>query len=59
MVTIVRSEVKSRSHYDIVELHLTKVPAKYQLAVFEIYPEEDFKGQGHHSKVKGQIKATP
>ena len=25
----------------------------------EIYHEQDFKGQGHYSKVKGQVKVTP
>ena len=28
------------------------------LTVSEIYPEQDFKGQGHYGKVKGQIKVT-
>ena len=27
--------------------------------VSEIYPGQDFIGQGHYGKVKGQIKVTP
>ena len=29
------------------------------LTVSEIYPIQDFIGQGHYGKVKGQIKVTP
>ena len=29
------------------------------LTFSEIWPEQDFIGQGHYSKVKGQIKVTP
>ena len=29
------------------------------LTVSEIYPGQDFIGQGHYSKVKGQIKVMP
>ena len=29
------------------------------LTVSEIYPGQDFIGQGHYSKVKGQTKVTP
>ena len=29
------------------------------LTVSEIQPGQDFKGQGHYSKVKGQIKVRP
>ena len=29
------------------------------LTVSEICPRKDFKGQGHYSKVKGQIRVTP
>ena len=31
---------------------------KGHLTVSEIYPGQDFIGQGHYSKVKGQIKVT-
>ena len=58
-----RSKVKSRSHYGVAHLHLpTNVPTKYQLPTLtlsEIQPEQDFIGQGHYGKVKGQIKVTP
>ena len=29
------------------------------LTIAEIWPGQDFQTQGHHSKVKGQIKVTP
>ena len=61
-VTTTRSKVKSRPHNDITHLHpLTNVPTKYQLlclTVSETYPGQDFKGQSHYNKVKGQIKVT-
>ena len=40
-------------------------PCPYQainflhLTVSEIYPGQDFIGEGHYGKVKGQIKVTP
>ena len=30
-----------------------------QVTVSEIQPEKDFNGQGHHGKVKDQMKVTP
>ena len=58
-----RSKVKSRSHYDVAHLHpLTNVPTKYQLPTpygFRDIPGQDFLGQGHYTKVKGQIKVRP
>ena len=58
-----RSKVKSRLHHDIVHLHpLTNVPTKYQLPTPYGFQEkkagQDFIGQGHYGKVKGQIKVT-
>ena len=55
------SNVKSRSHHDVAHLHpLTNIPTKYQLPIVsEIYPLQDFKGQGQYSKVKGQTKLMP
>ena len=62
-VTMARSKVKSRSHHDGLHLHtLTNVPTKYQLSTpygFQDIPRQDFIGQGHYSKVKGQIKVSP
>ena len=45
------SKVKSKSHYDIVHLHLL------HLTVSEIWQVQDFKGQGHtaRSKVKSWL----
>ena len=59
-----RSKVKSRSHHDAAHLHpLANVSTKYQLpapiTVSEIKPGQYFIGQGHYSKVKGQIKVRP
>ena len=58
-----RSKVKSRSHHDILHLHtLANVQTKYQLPTpygFQDIPRQDFIGQGHYSKVKGQIKDRP
>ena len=58
-----RSKVKSRSHHDAEHLHpLANVSTKYQLPApnsFEIKPGQYFIGQGHYSKVKGQIKVRP
>ena len=58
-----RSKVKSRSNYDIAHLHpLTNVPTKYQLPSpysFRDIDGQDFLGQSHYGKVKGQTKATP
>ena len=50
------------SHHDAAPLTTsTNVPATYflHLTVSEIWPGQDFKGQGHYGKVKGQIKVTP
>ena len=41
---------------------LANVPTKYQLPTpygFQDVPRQDFIGQGHYSKVKGQIKVRP
>ena len=58
-----RSKVKSWSHHDVAHLHpLTNVPTKYQLPTpygFRDIARQDFIGQGHYSKVKGQIKVKP
>ena len=58
-----RLKVKSRSHHDIAYLQpQTNVPTKYQLPtnfmVSKIMPGQDFIGQDHYGKVKGQIKVT-
>ena len=48
------SKVKGQSvsHHDVAHLKpSTNVPTKYK-------PGQDFIGQGHYSKVKGQIKVT-
>ena len=47
-------------HHDDAHLHhLTTISIKYQLPmVSRIMPGQYFKDQGHHDKVKGQIKAT-
>ena len=39
----------------------TNVPTKYTSYTlqFPIYPRQDFIGQGHYDKVKGQINVTP
>ena len=44
-VTTKRSKVKSRSHHDAAHL--------------QPKPGQDFIGQGHYGKVKGQIKVRP
>ena len=58
-----RSKVKSRSHHDVAHLQpLTNVSTKYQLTTpygFHDIARQDFTGQGHYSKVKGQIKIPP
>ena len=58
-----RSKVKSRSHHDTAHLRpLANVSTKYQLFTpygFGDIVGQDFIGQGHYSKVKGQIKVTP
>ena len=57
-----RSKVQSRSHHDDAHLHpLTNVPSInfLHLTVSEIYPGQDFIGQGHYGKVKGQILVRP
>ena len=52
-----RSKVKSRSHHDAAQLQpITNVPTKYQL---HTPYGQDFIGQGHYGKVKGQIKVRP
>ena len=57
------SKVKSRSHHDAVHLQpLTNVPTKHQLPKpygFHDIAQQDFIGQGHYGKVKGQIKVRP
>ena len=41
------------------------INAKYELTVLNLHQktdpkvQQDFKGQGHYDKVKGQIKVTP
>ena len=56
-------EGQIRSLHDVGHLHpLTNVPTKYQLPTpydFRDKPRQNFIGQGHNSKVKGQIKVTP
>ena len=58
-----RSKIKSRSHHDTVHLHpLTNVTIKYPFPTtydFRDIAQIRFKGQGHFSKVKDQIKVTP
>ena len=58
-----RPKVKSKSDHDVAHLHpLTNVPTKYQLPTpygFRDIAGQDFIGQGHYSKVKGQIKVRP
>ena len=58
-----RSKVKSRSHHEVAHLQpRTNVPIKYQLPTpygFQDMARQDFIGQGHYSKAKGQIKVTP
>ena len=58
-----RSKVNSRSDHDVAQLHpLTNVPTKYQLTTpygLRDIAGKDFIGQGHYSKVKGQIKVRP
>ena len=52
-----RTRSNQRSHHDVAHLHhLTNLPTKYQLST--LY-RQNFKGQGHYSKIKGQIKVTP
>ena len=59
-----RSKVKSRSHHDAAQLQaLTNVPTKYQLPTSDVFPRDiardiprqNFIGEGHYDKVKGQI----
>ena len=62
-VSTARSKVKSRPYYDVT--HLQSQPMSLpsinflHLTVAEIMPIQDIIGQGHYSKVKGQIKVTP
>ena len=60
--TMTRSKVKSRSHHEVAHLQPpTNVPTKYQLSSpygFRDTARTRFIGQGHYSKVKGQIKVT-
>ena len=62
-VTTARSKIKSRSHHDIAHLHTQQMSPPninfLHLTVAKLWPKQDFKGQGHYSKVKGQIKVTP
>ena len=62
MVTITRSKVKSKSHHDVAQ-PLANVPTKYTnflpITVSEIWPRQDFIGQGHYDTAKGQVKVTP
>ena len=37
----------------------SKVQSRSHLAFSEIQPGQDFIGQGHYGKVKGQIEVTP
>ena len=57
-----RSKVKSRSHHDVANQHPQpmSIPSTNFLhfTVSEIWPGQDFIGQGHYGKVKGQIKVT-
>ena len=50
----------ARSNHDTAHLHpLTNVPTKYQLPTphgFQDIARTRFIGQGHNSRVKGQIK---
>ena len=59
-VTTVMSKVKSKINHDVAHLHpLTNVPTKYPLTTpngFRNIAWTRFTGQGHYSKVKGQIK---
>ena len=58
MITTTRSKVKSRSQNDVANLQpITNIPTKYQLHT--PYGFQDFIGQGHYGKVKGQIKVRP
>ena len=54
-----RLKVRSRSRYDVGHLYtLINVPTKYQLPtpyISKVWLGQDFKGQGHYCKVKGQI----
>ena len=53
-----KSKVKSMSHHDVAHLyHLTNAPTKYQLPT-PYGSTQDFIGQGHYGKVKGQLKVT-
>ena len=45
-----KTDPKVQQHSSIKFLYLT---------VSEIYPRQDFIGQGHYGKVKGQIKVKP
>ena len=53
-----RSKVKSRSHYDNAHLRplSMSLPSNnyLYLTVSEIYPGQDFIGQGHYGKVKSR-----
>ena len=46
-------------YHDNVHLHSLTTVSSYTLwNMAETYPAQDFKAQGHYSKVKSQIKAT-
>ena len=51
------------SRHDVAHLHPQPMSLPsinfLRLTVSEIYPGQDFIGQGHYGKVKGQIKVTP
>ena len=63
-VTTTSLKVKLRSDHDAAHLHpLTNASLPninfLHLTVSEILPGQDFIGQGHYIKVKGQIKVRP
>ena len=59
MVTTSRSKIKSRPYHDAAYLQpLSNVPTKYQIPTPDI-ARQNLKGQGHYSKIKGQIKVIP
>ena len=56
-------KVESRSDHETADVHsqpmtLSSINFLY-LTISEIYPKQNFKGQGHYSKGICQIKATP
>ena len=48
-----------KMYHDDVHLHPQNCCPFLHLTVFEIWPVQDLKGQGHYGKIKGQIKVTP